>query len=168
MCVPYIQFGGSGDLEMWWDIQLSTSQYRLDVADLLEMGILCACSTFSILDISKLSKEKRTCQTYSVVHYCKTVKIRICNNIAPKIQSKKHRYNAGCSNTLLFPPLTQMQIDTTTPPWAGLSESWDTLINTVLSHCLKHHLIVWSIVQKNIHEALKKQSKALLALLTEQ
>ena len=38
---------GSGDLKLRYDIQLSTSHYRLDVADLLRMGILGVCPTFA-------------------------------------------------------------------------------------------------------------------------
>ena len=97
MYVPYMQFGGSGDLEMWYDIQLSTKQYQLNAADPLGMGILCACSTFPILYILKVSKK----QIYSIVYYCKSANLRIlllyqiihrimqvCAYIALQIQSE--------------------------------------------------------------------------------
>ena len=97
MYVPYMQFGGSGDLEMWYDIQLSTSQYRLDAADPLEMGILSACSTFPILYILKVSKK----QIYSIIYYCKLANlgillwyqiihriVQVCAYIALQIQSE--------------------------------------------------------------------------------
>ena len=73
--VGYMQLRGSGDLEMWYDIQLSTCQYLLDVPDLHGMGILSACSTFSILYYSKLAKKTGIFKI--VLQYCSFITIQV-------------------------------------------------------------------------------------------